>query len=336
MKKLYLFICLSIVFVSCNVPPQKNIKVFFEGKAQGTFYAVTYFEKDGKNFHQEIDSILKAFDKSVSIYDSLSIISRVNRNDSTAVLDKIFIDNFNISKEIYNKTKGAFDITVGPLVNAWGFGLKNKAGIDSAMIDSLLKFVNSNLISIIDNKISKKDSRIKIDFNAIAQGYSVEVIAEFLESKGIGNYLVEIGGEIIGKGKKDDDKFWLVGIDKPSDDGNYERELKAKIILKNKALATSGNYRKFYIKDGIKYSHTINPKTGYPVQHSLLSVTVITDDCSSADAYATSFMVMGLEKTKTFLSKNKQIDAYLIYSDENGNIKTFFTEGINEILVEEN
>ncbi|MCF8296403.1 MAG: FAD:protein FMN transferase [Saprospiraceae bacterium] len=334
MKNLSLIILIAISSFACNTANKKATKIIVEGEAQGTTYSITYYDINNINYSSEFDSILDAFDKSVSIYDSLSIISKVNSNDHAVVLDEIFIENFKLSKEINIKTNDAFDMTVGPLVNAWGFGFKHKEDISQRIIDSLLEFVGSNNIWIEGGKIIKLDPRVQIDFNAIAQGYSVGVIAKFLESRGIENYLVEIGGEVIGKGKKDDGEFWRVGIDKPIDDGNYDRELQAIIYLKNKALATSGNYRKFYIKDGVKYSHTIDPKTGYPVQHSLLSATVIADDCAIADALATSFMVMGLEKAKQFLASNKEIEAYLIYSNISGKPEVFFTEGFKEIIVE--
>jgi len=338
MKNLSLIITISILLAACNTPEKKNIqygeKINLQGEAQGTTFSITYYDENNISYRPEIVSILEAFDKSASIYDSLSIISKVNRNDSLVVLDEIFIENFQMAQEINKKTNKAFDITVGPLVNAWGFGFKHKSEINNQIIDSLLQFVGNNNIKLEDGKIIKSDPRVQIDFNAIAQGYSVEVIAKFIESKGIENYLVEIGGEVIGKGKKDNGKFWLVGIDKPTDDGNYNRELQAKIYLKNKALATSGNYRKFYVEDGTKYSHTIDPKTGYPVQHSLLSVTVIMDNCAEADAYATAFMVMGVEKTKIFLANNTEIDAYLIFNNSKGEIEVYFTEGFKEILAE--
>lgn len=334
MKNLSLLILITILLSSCNPPEKYGEKISIQGEAQGTTFSIIYYDINNINYSSEFDSILDAFDKSVSIYDSNSIISKFNRNEPNVIPDEIFMENFYLSKEIHKKTDGAFDMTVGPLVNAWGFGFKHKDNINSHLIDSLMEFVGDEKILIPYNNILKLDPRVQIDFNAIAQGYSVGVIAKFLELKGIENYLVEIGGEVLGKGTKDNGDFWLVGIDKPIDDGNYERELQAKISLKNKAMATSGNYRKFYIENGIKYSHTIDPKTGYPVQHPLLSVTVITDDCAKADAYATAFMVMGLEKAKEFLASNKDIEAYLISGDSNGKIEVFFTEGFREIIVE--
>ena len=249
-------------------------------------------------------------------------------------LDFYFTDIFNLSKEIHSNTTGAFDPTVGPLVNAWGFGFTDRMKVDQNVVDSLLPLVNFHKVKIAENKVIKEDSRIQFDFNAIAQGYSVDLVGKLLESKGIENYLIDIGGEVLAKGKKPNGDLWEVGIEKPKDNASYGEGLQAIVKLENKALATSGNYRKFYEVNGIRYSHTIDPKTGYPVQHSLLSVSVLADECATADAYATAFMVLGLEKSKTLLNEFKNLDAYFIYSDEHGNLKTFFTREFTDILVE--
>ncbi|MCH7859882.1 MAG: FAD:protein FMN transferase [Candidatus Marinimicrobia bacterium] len=234
------------------------------------------------------------------------------------------------------RTDGAFDPTVAPLVNAWGFGFTEGASdVDSAMIDSILNYVNYKLVRLENHKIAKDKPGVMLDFNAIAQGYTVDVLADFLESKGIDNYLIELGGELKARGKNQDEKWWKIGIDKPVENIN-EREIEAVIELKNKALATSGSYRKFYVKDGIKYSHTIDPKTGYPVNHSLLSATVLANDCMTADAYATAFMVIGIEKANAFLKENKDLDldVYFIYSTEEGLWKTYYSKDLEEVIVE--
>jgi thiamine biosynthesis lipoprotein len=332
MKKNYIVLLLILLY-SCN--GFHNLKsVKFNGLAQGTFYSVTYYEKNGTNYKTQIDSILKSFDKSVSIYDSISLISKINKNDTTVVLDNYFIEIFNTAEQISKKTNGAFDITVASLVNAWGFGFKNKSEIDSSLIDSLLEFTGYKLVSINKNKIIKKDSRTILDFNAIAKGYSVDIIGKFLESKGIENYLIDIGGEVFAKGEKTNNKKWKIGIEKPAKTKFDKQKIKAEIKLENKAVATSGNYRNYYKNNGERYSHIINPKTGYPVKNNLMSASVFADNCFTADAYATAFMVMGLKRTKKFLSKNKELEAYLIYSDKNGDINIYTTKGIKNIMSE--
>ncbi|NTV84334.1 MAG: FAD:protein FMN transferase, partial [Bacteroidales bacterium] len=284
--------------VSCK-PVDK--KVMFQGQAQGTYYAVTYFDPEGRDFQPHVDSILKAFDLSVSMWVPESVISRINRGDSLVQPDQWFIDIFKRSQAISASTDGAFDITVGPLVNAWGFGFKGKIKLDSAMVDSLRQLVDYRTVRLEDGKVKKDKPGIQIDFNAIAQGYAVDVLGNFLASKGIRNYLVDIGGEVLGKGLKPDGQNWLVGIENPAVDSIAERTINSRVKLADKALATSGNYRKYYEENGIRYSHTIDPKTGYPVRHSLLSVSVLAEDAATADGYATAFMVMGFEKAKEFL-----------------------------------
>ena len=231
---------------------------------------------------------------------------------------------------------GAFDITVGPVTRAWGFGDGPVAKHDSAYIDSLLQFVGMDKVKIEDHNVIKKYPGVKIDVNAIAQGYSVDVVCEFFESKGIKNYLVEIGGEVRGKGTNAKDKFWHIGIDKPSD-GNMDpgNELQAIIEINNKSLATSGNYRKFFVEDGIKYSHTIDPKTGFPARNTLLSATVVCDDCMTADAYATAFMVLGVERSMELLPKLQDIEVYFVYSNPEGEYEVFFSEGMKKMIVKQ-
>jgi FAD:protein FMN transferase len=326
------FLPAIFLLVSCNNNQEKLIKI--EGKAQGTTYSVSYISAEEKDFSKQIDLLLKAFDLSLSQWNENSIISRINRNDSSAVADNFFKTVFIRAMQVAEETNGAFDPTIAPIVNAWGFGLKNKSKTDSATIDSLLLLVNYHNIALLDNgKVVKHDDRMMLDFNALAQGYSVDVVSEFLEKKGIENYLVEIGGETRAKGKNQEEQFWRIGIDKPLE--NQEgRPLQAVVSLENKSLATSGNYRKFYEEKGVKYSHTIDPETGYPVRHSLLSATVVASDCISADAYATSFMVIGLEEAKKFLSVHKELDALLIYSDKKGELKAFATEGLRTKITE--
>jgi len=333
MKKIVIVFFLLLTIIACK-PKEKLILIKLNGEAQGTYYAVTYFDKSGINYQPEIDSILRAFDQCASLWQPNSIISRVNQNDTTVVLDEYFTDIFNQSMKISLQTGGAFDITVGQLVNAWGFGFTSRTKLDQRKVDSLLQYVGYKTVKLVNGRIMKENQFTQIDFNAIAQGYSTDVLAKFLESKGIENYLIDVGGEVFGKGKKENDSLWMVGIEKPALNANDERLIEAKVKLNNMALATSGNYRKYFEENGIRYSHTIDPKTGYPVRHSLLSASVLADACWKADGYATAFMVMGLDKSKEFLLKNPELQAFFIYSDEKGNLKTFTTEGLKAILEE--
>ncbi|NVO01968.1 MAG: FAD:protein FMN transferase [Bacteroidetes bacterium] len=332
MKKTIIIFCLLSSF-STHLFSQKE-PVRINGRAQGVAYNITYFDKKNRDFTTEIEKLLKDFDKSVSLWDSTSIISRVNNNDKNVILDDYFKVCFNKCLEVSKATDGAFDCTVGPLVKGWGFSFKKKAKMDSTMVDSLLKFIGYQYVEMKDGKIIKKDNRITLDFNALAQGYSVDLVSKLLESKKISSYLVEIGGEVFARGKKPNGDNWKVGIEKPIDNPDGNNPLKAIARIEDKAFNTSGNYRKFYIENGIRYSHEINPKTGYPAHNSLLSATVLANDCMTADAYATAFMVMGLEKSITFLSEHSELMAYLIYSDEKGNYKVFQSDGLNKIITD--
>lgn len=226
-------------------------------------------------------------------------------------------------------TGGFFDFTIGQLVNAWGFGLKNRDQLTPHKIDSLLRICGFEKVRLEGNRLVKEDPRIWIDYNAVAQGYSVDVVGLFLESKGIDRYLIDIGGEVLAKGRKEGNKAWSVGIELPEDKPTSpQREIKAIVDLQDRALATSGNYRKFYVLDGIKYSHTIDPKLGSPVHHSLLSASVFASTAATADAYATAFMVMGLEKTIEFIKSNPDLGVYLIYSNEKGELKTYMSDNV--------
>jgi thiamine biosynthesis lipoprotein len=307
------------------------------GNTQGTTYNMTYEYNKGEDLKPEIDSILHDFDMSLSTYDPVSIISRINQNDSTVEIDTQFKEVFLEAKRVNEATGGVFDITVAPLVNAWGFGFAPGADVDSAMIDSLLQFVGMDKVRLSGNKILKDLPQLMLDVNAIAQGYSVDVVSTYLEEMGIENYLVEIGGELKCKGLNPKGEDWKIGIDRPQD-GNLVpgKNMQAVVAIKGKSLATSGNYRKFYEKDGIKYAHSIDPRTGYPVLSKLLSATLITDNCITADAYATAFMVMGLEKSIEFIkSGNEPLDAYLIYSDDEGNFRVYSTPGMKKHILDE-
>jgi thiamine biosynthesis lipoprotein len=329
-----------LAFVLCTVylisrAGKRGEYVSIAGFTQGTTYHITYESKKGENLKMAIDSLLADFDMSLSSYKPNSLISRFNRNEPGVKADQKFTEVFNKSYEVYRKTGGAFDITVAPIVNALGFGPSDTMDVDSAMIDSLLAYVGMGKVKLNDDTLVKQNGNIKLDVNGIAQGYSVDLVAEFLEGRKIRNFMVEIGGEIRAKGRNQNNQIWRIGIDKPYE-GNMipGAELQTIIRLDNRALATAGNYRKFYEKNGIKYVHIINPKTGYPIVSKLLSATVVARDCLTADAYDTPLMVMGLEKSIQFLKENTYIEAYLIYTDEKGDFRVFTTPGLKKFIAE--
>ncbi|MCP4551680.1 MAG: FAD:protein FMN transferase [Bacteroidetes bacterium] len=311
---------------------EKVKKTAFQGEAQGTYYTVQYFDNNDRDLKNEIDSILTAFDQSLSAWVPNSILSRVNRNE-TVLLDKYFIDNFNLSQRIASETNGAFDCTLGPLIEAWGFGFREKITLDQHKIDSIKEFIGYGKVHIENNQLIKSDPRIELSFNAVAQGYSVDLLGQYLESVGIDIYLIDIGGEIIGKGIKPDGDVWKVGIQKPTEDELGEIEAQIKIALTDKALVTSGSYRKYYEVDGVRYSHMIDPSTGYPVTHTMLSATVMADNCAEADAYATAFMIMGIEKATESVTQIDSLEAFFIYTDESGILQTFSTEGLRKFIL---
>jgi len=310
----------------------------FTGFAQGTTYSMV-FENNGRfnpqKLKSDVEKILYDFDMSLSLYIDSSILSKVNRNENVFP-DKYFIEAFNKSVEIAEMTDGAFDITIGPLVKAWGFGPDSHKNFSESKRDSLLKLVGMDKVKIENEIVVKTDSGINLDFNAIAQGYSVDIISGYFNSMQIKSYLIEIGGEVRVRGDKNG-VLWRIGIDRPSDDNNLPgSELQAIISLKDRSLATSGNYRKFYIEDGIKYSHTIDPRTGYPAKNQLLSATVIADDCATADGVATACMVYGMKKSIEFFEFHPEFDAFLVYSDEDGSYRTWTSENLKRFISESN
>lgn len=336
MKTRFLIFQLFILLISfsCRQKPEYSN---FAGTAQGTTYSIVY-ENQGKTdpltLRQEVEKILRDFDMSLSLYEDSSILSKINRNE-TVIPDEFFTDVFKRSSEISQLTNGAFDVTVGPLVRAWGFGPDEHRNVTPSRVDSLLNLVGMQKVELKNGMILKSDPRINLDFNAIAQGYSVDVVYGLLEEKGIRNFLIEIGGEVRVKGSKGGE-MWRIGIDRPVDNNmSPGSDLKAIIHLEDRSLATSGNYRKFYIENGIKYSHTIDPRTGYPAKNQLLSATIIASDCATADGIATACMVMGKEKSIEFLDLNPEFDAYLIYSDDKGDLKTWMTEKLKNFIEEE-
>lgn len=335
-----LIVLIAVFLFSCNYTEsqqnanKKFIKVNFQGEAQGTYYSITYFDEQGRNLQSSIDSLLKAFDLSASNYNPNSVICKINRNEDIKP-DSIFLGNFLLAQRVSQESDGMFDITVRPLVELWGFGLKNREHVTDKQIQEILPHIGYQKVRYEDGKIIKEDTAIKLDFNAIAQGYSVDVVGKFLQSKGITHYLVDIGGEVYANSTKPDGNKWSVGIEQPKDNADYGDGLNAVLEISNIAMATSGNYRKFYVENGIRYSHTINPKTGYPVKDSLLSATILASTTGEADAYATVMMVLGLEGAKDFLAKHPELEAYLIYSDCKGNYQIFETKGIKSFVKEQ-
>ncbi len=323
-----------LVLISSCKPKKDMVLNKYIGETQGTYYAITYYSVDSLNLQTQIDSLLHRFDSSLSTYKPNSIISRMNQNDSSARADENILTVWNKAMYVSEVSEGAFDITIAPLVNAWGFGFTTRMKVNPHIVDSLLPLVGYKKVKMVDGKVEKLDPRMKFDFNAIAQGYAVDVVGRFLESNNVDNYLVDIGGEVLAKGQKIDGSAWNVAIETPSKNAEDERKIEVVLKLNNKAISTSGNYRKFYEENGVRYSHTINPATGYPVQHTLLSTSVIASDCMTADAFATVFMVWGIEKSKAFLKKQKDLDAYFIFVDSLGQNKSFHTPGFDNIISE--
>ena len=300
----------------------------------GTIYHITY--QHDRNLKAEIETALHRFDGSLSPFNDTATITRINRNEAV-VPDTFFTNVFRRSMEISEETDGAFDITVAPLVNAWGFGFKQGRFPDSLMVDSLLQLTGYRKASLTpEGEVLKQDPRMMFNCSAVAKGYAVDVIAQLLERAGCRNFMVDIGGEVVVRGRNARNELWRIGINKPVDDSlSRNQELQMVLHMQDIGIATSGNYRNYYYKDGKKYAHTIDPRTGYPVQHSILSATVIARDCMSADAYATAFMVMGLEEAERFTASRPDLDACFIYSDDEGNLQTYLTAGMQQYLKEE-
>ncbi len=303
-----------------------------QGEAQGTTYTIKYIGEERDGIKRVMDSLLISFDQSLSTYVPTSLVSIFNESDSV-IIDHNFRSVFLLSNLIYQETEGAFDPSIGPLIKSWGFDYANPQRMDSSLVDSLLRFCGMEQFHLTDSLLTKDHVNARLNFNAIAQGYAVDLMAERIEKFGIADYYVELGGELKVKGKNKRGEWWMIGIDRPEGD-NLERKLGARISLENKAMATSGNYRKYYEVDGKRYSHTLNPQTGFPAENNLLSATVIASDCGSADAYATAFMVMGKEKSIAYLKKHPALSAYLISSGVDGEFETYFTPDLKAVIEE--
>ena len=304
-----------------------------EGTIFGTIYHAKYLcDKDLK---ADIEASLQKVDASLSMFNPQSTISRFNRGE-TDEADEMLSEVLSLSFSVNKATSGAFDPTVAPLVNAWGFGFKNGQLPDSTQVDSLLALIGLSNIHLQDGKLTKDNPLSILDFSAIAKGYGVDKAAQVLRDNGIRNFMVEIGGEVVTEGVNEKGQPWRIGINKPDDDStSTNTELQDIIALSGKAIATSGNYRNFYINNGRKIAHTINPRTGYPAQQDILSSTVMAPTCAEADAFATAFMVLGMEEARKVLREQPQLEAYFIYSDEQGNYQTWYTEGFASFIIKD-
>ncbi|UKK67041.1 FAD:protein FMN transferase [Prevotella communis] len=307
MRRLLFIACSLLLLVSCAQKEYRQNSNF----VFGTIYNITY--QSDKDLQQEIEAELMKVDGEFSMFNPQSTVARINSGDSTVERSEMFNEIYQLAQTVSKETDGAFDITVAPLVNAWGFGFKHEQLPTPEQVDSLLQLRN------------------QMDFSAIAKGYGCDVVARLLESHGIHNYMVEIGGEVVVSGKNAKGDDWHIGITKPTEDSlNVEGEMQTVLSITDHAMATSGNYRNFYYQGGRKYAHTIDPRTGYPVQHSLLSATVLAENCATADAYATSFMVLGVEGAKAVLARHPELMAYLIYTDEKGQLTTWASPALSD------
>ncbi len=329
-----LLILFTIFLISCKSSSKEAELTYYQesGEIFHTTFHIKY-EYD-RSVREEIMEALQRFDDSLNPFKESSIIGKVN-NNVPVKLDSMFLKVFNKSMEVARKTDGKFDITASPFINAWGFGFKNMDNVTQEKIDSMKPFVGYNKIRIEDGVVIKDDPRVQINTSAISKGYSCDIVAYVLQDLGIKNYMVEIGGEITMKGVNEKGSCWRIGIDKPTDDSTaMQREIQIILSICDKAVATSGNYRNYYIKDGVKYSHTIDPQTGYPSEQNILGATIIADDCMTADAYATAFMAMGVEKSVEVAQTIPGLHYYFIYVKPDGKVDSMFSDEFDQFLVE--
>ena len=337
MKKNILLLAL-VVFIgfSCS-STTKNKKEYIKNRGQihGTYYSATYLQPGGIDLQEKLEQRMREFEMSLSTFEKQSIISRINRNDSTVRTDCYFESMYAMARQVSEHSDGAFDITVAPLVNAWGFGFGNRERAETPNVETILPYIGYRKIRLKNHRLIKDDSRIMLDASAIAKGYSSDIMAQLLEENACENYMIEIGGEVKCKGLNPKGEKWKIGINKPIDDEtNTKDELLAVVAISNVGLATSGNYRQFYYMDGKKYSHTIDPRTGFPVGHHVLSATVIAPTCMQADAYATAFMVLGENKAIEICESTPEMDCFLVCSDEQGENKIVYSQGFEKYLLE--
>lgn len=331
--KHYNFLSFPIVvlLLACNSNSNDLVQRINRGNAQGTTYNIQYQVKTGTDYQINIDSIFRFVDSEMSTYIPNSTISKLNKGEN-APISEHFFKVLKKSEEVYELTGGFFDVTVFPLVNFWKIENKDENVIlDSSKVDSVLHITGFKKVVFTENSVSLPKG-MSLDLNAIAQGYTVDLIAEFLESKGVENYMVEVGGEVRAKGKTINENIWKIGIEKPTERTD-QTAFQTVIVLKDKSLATSGSYRKYKtMPDGSRLSHVINPITGYPANHNLLSVSVVADDCMTADALATALLVMGLEGAKQFAKAHPEWDYYFIYFDKYKGYNTWSSDGFKEMM----
>lgn len=328
MKSKALAIIIGAVTILSACGTKKNYQ-HTEGKIYGTFYHITYNYSD--DLQKDLRAEMERVNASLSMFNPRSVIAKINWGESDST-DVLFREMFVKAAQINRETDGAFDITVAPLVNAWGFGFKTDTFPSAAKIDSILQFVGMDKLTLEGDRLVKQVKGVELDASSIAKGLGADLVADYLDRKGVADYMVEIGGEIRAKGMSAKGRPWRIGIDKPIDDATGAmREIGMVVELTSGALATSGNYRNFYIHDGKKYAHTINPGTGYPVQQDILSASVYTDSCMKADAYATAFMVLGLEAAKEIVNRNPALEACFIY-EQDGTMQTWTSPGFEKLI----
>ena len=341
MKKIiYIIVAIGLVALAMCRTKEAETKVLSYHKLEGTvFHTIYHITYQGeRDYHDEIKQLFKEFDGSLSMFNDTSIITRMNNCDTSVVANRYFRHVFTKAMEVSEATGGAFDITVAPLVNLWGFGFKNSDNVSQAAIDSILQFVGYKTVHLDEEgHLHKDDPRTIMDASSIAKGYMSDVVADFLREQGVENYMVEIGGEVALNGVNPKGSRWSIGINKPTDDSTQvNSELQDILYMSEGGVATSGNYRNFYYKDGKKYAHTIDPHTGYPIQQDILSSTVIARDCMTADAYATAFMVLGKEKAMEVLAKDTTLMAYFIVdapdADGNGGYEIVYSPALEQRL----
>lgn len=333
MKKLrpwhYLFLLVLVVGTVWILRHRTTEMQSSEGRIFGTTFHAKY--EHPTPLDAEIMERLQQVDATFSMFNPDSRLSRINRDETTDA-DSLFAHVFFLAQAVSAETHGAFDITVAPLVNAWGFGFEKADCITPTLIDSLLPAVGYQKVRLTDNgQVEKLHPGVMMDCGAIAKGFAVDHVAALFDSMGIRNFMVEIGGEVVVRGKNSHGKPWRIGVSVPKPEAGIE-EVQAVLSVTDKAMATSGNYRNHYVKDGKRYAHTIHPHTGYPVQHSLLSASVVAPDCATADAYATAFMVVGLDSAKSILAKHPELMGYFIYEDADGKMATWCTPRMSELL----
>jgi len=328
-SRIYLIVLVVAIFVVYTYRQNQPQEITVRGTTMGTIaYNIKYLDKDKRSFKRQIDSLLVDFNQSLSTYIPNSDISMFNKKGAANFNYPYFYDVLKASKEIYNETDGAFDPTVGPLIDAWGFGDGELIGPDSLQVDSLLQYVGFDKITFDSKGVSSARQGMKLNFSAIAKGQAIDVVGDWLSSQGIENYMVEIGGEVRTMGKNLNKELWVIGIETP--DESRVGGLFDAIQLENQGMATSGNYRNYRIIDGQKVAHTIDPKSGFPKMQTLLSATVLAPNCMYADAFATACMVLGLESSKALIANDPDLEAYFIYVNEAGEIDAYISSGLKE------